>query len=109
MKTKASKECQCGNGGETKLTFKDMQMMFPEYPDALDAKQVCEMLGTSTKTLYKMIDEGHITPVKVGRKYVFAKVKIVEFLLGKQLDILKELWYSVVAAAKAENHDFEYG
>ena len=55
-------------------------MMFPEYPDALDAKQVCEMLGTSTKTLYKMIDEGHITPVKVGRKYVFAKVKIVEFL-----------------------------
>ena len=83
MKTKVSKECQCGNGGEFKLTFKDMQMMFPEYPDALDAKQVCEMLGTSTKTLYKMIDEGHITPVKVGRKYVFAKVKIVEFLLGK--------------------------
>ena len=87
MKTKASEECQCDAGGETKfefeLTFKDMQMMFPEYPDALDAKQVCEMLGTSTKTLYKMIDEGYITPVKVGRKYVFAKVKIVEFLLGK--------------------------
>ena len=83
MKTKASEECQCDTGGETELTFKDMQMMFPEYPDALDAKQVCEMLGTSTKTLYKMIDEGYITPVKVGRKYVFAKVKIVEFLLGK--------------------------
>lgn len=23
MKTKASKECQCGNGGEFELTFKD--------------------------------------------------------------------------------------
>ena len=30
-----------------------------------------------------MIDDGHITPVKAGRKYVFVKVKIVEFLLGK--------------------------
>ncbi len=83
MKTKASEECQCDTGGEIKLTFNEMRMMFPEYPDALEAKQVCEMLGTSKKTLYKMIDEGHITPVKVGRKYVFAKVKIVEFLLGK--------------------------
>lgn len=53
------------------------------FPKNLQERYKSEMLGTSTKTLYKMIDEGHITPVKVGRKYVFAKVKIVEFLLGK--------------------------
>ena len=48
MKTKAGEECQCDKGGKRELTFKDMQMMFPEYPDALDAKQVFEMIGTST-------------------------------------------------------------
>lgn len=65
------------------LTFNEKMTMFKDYPDALEVDQVCEILGTSRKTLYGMIDKGYLTPVKVGRKYMFAKIKIVEFLLGE--------------------------
>ena len=41
------------------------------------------MFGVSTKQASKLIHEGKIDAVKVGREYRVAKVNAIRFLLGK--------------------------
>ena len=56
--------------------------MLKKYPDVLKIKQMCEALGgMSTKTGYKMLREGRIGSVKVGREYRITKVDIIDYLM----------------------------
>ena len=57
--------------------------MFRAYPDALSLKDLSKMFGVSTKQASKLIHEGKIDAVKVGREYRVAKVNAIRFLLGK--------------------------
>jgi len=36
------------------------RIVFKEYPEVLDVKQVSQLLGVSTKTVYKLIKEGSL-------------------------------------------------
>lgn len=53
--------------------------MLAGYPDALTVKEVSEILRTTTKTCLKMLDEGWIECVKVGRSYMIPKSKLIKF------------------------------
>lgn len=56
--------------------------MLKQYPDVLKLEQMCEALGgMSTKTGYKMLKEGKINCIKVGREYRITKVDIIEYLV----------------------------
>lgn len=56
--------------------------MLKKYPDVLKIEQMCEALGgMSTKTGYKMLREGRIGSVKVGREYRITKVDIIDYLM----------------------------
>ena len=57
--------------------------MFRTYPDALSLKDLSKMFGVSTKQASKLIHEGKIDAVKIGREYRVAKVNAIRFLLGK--------------------------
>ena len=57
--------------------------MFQTYPDALSLKDLSKMFGVSTKQASKLIHEGKIDAVKIGREYRIAKVNAIRFLLGK--------------------------
>ena len=57
--------------------------MFRAYPDALSLKDLSNIFGVSTKQVSKLIHEGKIDAVKVGREYRIAKVNAIRFLLGK--------------------------
>ena len=57
--------------------------MFRAYPDALSLKDLSKMFGVSTKQASKLIHEGKIDAVKIGREYRVAKVNAIRFLLGK--------------------------
>ncbi|WP_262362718.1 helix-turn-helix domain-containing protein [Paenibacillus antibioticophila] len=55
--------------------------MFQEYPDIVDIKQLCDMLGgISTKTAYKLLKANHIQHFKIGRAYKISKIHIISYL-----------------------------
>ena len=55
--------------------------MFSVYPDVMDVEQMSRALGVSVKTGYKILKEGEIKSVKVGRAYKIPKIRVIEFLL----------------------------
>lgn len=59
------------------------ERMFSEYPDVVNVKQMCEMLGgIGMKTAYSLLQSGEIRYIKIGKSFKIPKVSIVEYLLG---------------------------
>lgn len=59
---------------------KAYRMMFKRYPDVLDIKQMCEILGISLKTGYGLIQGNKIECLKVGRAYRIPKPFLLSYL-----------------------------
>ena len=56
------------------------KLMLKDYPDVLNIEQMCEILSVSTKTGYKIIKEGGICYLKVGRAYRIPKAHLLSYL-----------------------------
>ncbi|WP_042196373.1 helix-turn-helix domain-containing protein [Paenibacillus camerounensis] len=68
-----------------------LELMFQEYPDVVDIKQLCNMLGgISTKTAYKLLQANRIQHFKIGRAYKIPKIQIIlylQILINQQPDL----------------------
>jgi excisionase family DNA binding protein len=51
-----------------------------DYPDVMSIEQMCEILGISTKTGYKILKDNQITSIKIGRTYRIPKVHLMSYL-----------------------------
>ncbi len=52
-----------------------------EYPDVVNFKQFCEMLGNIGKSLgYKLLKDNEINSLKIGRSYRILKSEVIEYL-----------------------------
>ena len=56
------------------------RMMFQEFPDVMSLKEACKILGISTKTGYKLISDGQLRALKVGRSYRVPKIYLFTYL-----------------------------
>lgn len=56
------------------------KLMLKEYPDVMNVEQMCEILGVSTKTGYRILREGKICCLKIGRAYRIPKAHLFTFL-----------------------------
>lgn len=56
------------------------RIVFKEYPDVMDVKQVSQLLGVSTKTVYKLIRDGSLSALRVGREFRVPKVAIMKYM-----------------------------
>ena len=56
------------------------KLMLKDYPDVMSIEQMCEILSISTKTGYRILREGKICCLKVGRAYRIPKAHIFTFL-----------------------------
>jgi excisionase family DNA binding protein len=54
--------------------------VFREYPDVMDVRQVSTLLGVSTKTVYKLLRDGSITSLKVGREFRVPKINVMKYM-----------------------------
>lgn len=54
--------------------------IFREYPDILDVRLMSKLLSVSKKTAYKLLKDGTVASVKVGREYKIPKVNIIRYL-----------------------------
>lgn len=59
---------------------KQYNVRLKDFPDILDVKQLSEVLGISTKTGYKLLSEGKIAALKVGRTYRIPKIHVLTYL-----------------------------
>ena len=55
-------------------------LMLRSYPDIMDINQICEVLCISTKTGYKLLRDGEILSLKVGRTYRIPKAHLLSYL-----------------------------
>lgn len=63
------------------LSKKDAyRIMLKEYPDVMTVEQMCEVLGISKKTGYKLLRTNIISSIKVGRTYRIPKINILNYL-----------------------------
>ena len=60
---------------------KNYKLMFSNYPDVVNFRQMKEMLGNIGSTLaYKLLRKNIIKSIKVGRAYKIPKNNIIEYL-----------------------------
>ena len=56
------------------------RVVFKEYPDVLDVKQVSTLLGVSTKTVYRILRDGTLDSLKIGREFKIPKVNVMRYV-----------------------------
>ena len=62
------------------LTQKEAyRVMLQEYPDVLNMDDLCKLLVVSKKTAYKLLKDGEIGCIKVGREYRIAKAHLLTY------------------------------
>lgn len=65
----------------TLLSPKDAyRLLLKDYPDVMDIEQMCEVLGVSTKTGYKLLRDQKVKCLKIGRAYRIPKAHILRYL-----------------------------
>ena len=58
------------------------QMMFPDYPDIVNVKQLTAMLGISRQLAYDLIGDGDISAIKVGNAFRIPKASVISYFLS---------------------------
>ena len=57
------------------------EKMFSEYPDVVNVKTMCKMLGgISTKTGYRLLKDNKIKSFKIGGAFYITKFHILSYL-----------------------------
>ena len=54
--------------------------IFSEYPDVVNIKGLCNMLGISIKSAYKLINQNKIGHLKIGRSFLIPKYHVINYL-----------------------------
>lgn len=64
-----------------KMSGKEVyNLMLRDFPDIMNIDEMCTALDVSTKTGYKLLKEGKISSMKVGRTYRIPKVHVLAYL-----------------------------
>lgn len=56
------------------------KLMLKDYPDVMSIEQMCEILSISAKTGYRILREGKILSLKIGRAYRIPKAHLFTYL-----------------------------
>ncbi len=67
-------------GASTLSQREAYKLMLKEFPDVLNVEQMCIALGVSKKTGYKILRDGQVYSLKVGRAYRIPKVHLLTYL-----------------------------
>ena len=56
------------------------RLMFADYPDVVGIAELQTMLGVGRKLAYRLVKEGNISSLNIGRNYKIPKVSVIEYL-----------------------------
>lgn len=64
-----------------KTNLENYSNVFKDYPDVVDIKIMCKMLGgINRKSAYKLLNENKIEHFKIGRTFYIPKYHILRYL-----------------------------
>ncbi|HCS73179.1 MAG TPA: DNA-binding protein [Clostridiales bacterium] len=85
----------CPECGETVYSSEEMHMMQElskslavleqERPEVLNVKEVADLFRVSSQTVYNMIKDGRLNPVKMGREWRFIRKDIESVIHGEEM------------------------
>lgn len=55
-------------------------MNFVHYPDVLSIDEASELLGISTKSCYRLLQQNKIRHIRIGRVYKIPKAHLLSYL-----------------------------
>lgn len=73
------------------MTKLELSKQFRDYPDVLDVYQASELLGVSTKQMYRLLKDQAIPSVRIGRSHRIAKVNLIDFIRGGKAKKVPEI------------------
>ncbi len=59
------------------------RLMFADYPDVVGVAELQTMLGVGRKLAYRLIGEGEIQALHVGRTYRIPKANVIAYLTNR--------------------------
>lgn len=59
--------------------------IFKDYPDVVDLEQMRAMLGIGRNKAYELLQHKIIPSKRIGKRYIIAKIHIIEFIMKDQL------------------------
>jgi len=75
------------------MTKLELSKQFRDYPDVLGVDQASELLGVSTKQVYRLLRDKAVPSVRIGRAHRIAKTNLIDFIRGgKQKNVSKIVW-----------------
>lgn len=57
------------------------EIMFTDYPDVVDIKELSEMLGICTKKARELVRDGIIPALPCSKCYKIAKIEVINYML----------------------------
>ncbi len=58
----------------------DSENTFRKYPDIVSVDQMTEMLGIGRNTAYKLLSNGNIKSIRIGRVHKIPKQSVISYL-----------------------------
>ena len=71
-------------GGNMRMIKRDVFEYFKKEPDVMQVKDVVRLLHCSKNTVYKLIHEGRIDSIKIGRDILIPKTALVEMMVNEK-------------------------
>lgn len=54
--------------------------IFKDYPDIISVKQLQTMLKIGRNSAYKLLSDGKIKTIKIGKKYIIPKIYVINYI-----------------------------
>ena len=71
-------------GGSMRMIKRDVFEYFKKEPDVMQVKDLVRLLHCSKNTVYKLIKEGRIDSIKIGRSILIPKTALVEMMVNEK-------------------------
>jgi excisionase family DNA binding protein len=71
-------------GGNMRMIKQGVFEYFKKEPDVMQVKDVVRLLHCSKNTIYKLIKEGRIDSIKIGRNILIPKTALVEMMVNER-------------------------
>lgn len=63
------------------------QIMFTDYKDLVDIKDLKEMLGIGITLAYRLVRDNTIKALKIGREYKIPKANVISYLINEKKEL----------------------
>jgi excisionase family DNA binding protein len=57
--------------------------VFNDYPDILNADELCELMGIGKNAIYKLLNSGEIESFKIGKTHKIPKQSVIDYIMRK--------------------------